>query len=384
MIHQSIRALCCIALMVPLMASAQTPDVGTPFNPAISLILSGTYASMAADPDGYTVSGISLAEETDPGTRGLSVGESELVMSANIDDRFFGRLTAALTPENTVAVEEAFMQTVGLPGGWTVKGGRLLSGIGYQNARHAHSWEFVDTPLVYRALLGNRLADDGVQLAWLAPSERYLELGTEVLRGDGYPAGGAANGGTGTTTLFARTGGDTGAHSSWRLGASYVQARSTERSSGDEDTPDTFTGDSTVADMDFVWKWAEGGDRTRRNATFVMELLQRRESGQFDPAGSGAVAYSGTQTGGYMQTVYGFQPRWRIGARYDWLAIANSGALDPAGHAPTRSSVMLDHAHSEYSRLRLQYNHDLSSPDVDRQVYLQYVMSLGAHGAHSY
>jgi hypothetical protein len=136
--------------------------------------------------------------------------------------------------------------------------------------------------------------------------------------------------------------------------------------------------------MDFVWKWAAGGDWKKRNATVVAELLQRRETGQFDPAGGGAVAYSGIQTGGYVQAVYGFRPRWRIGTRYDWLAADNSGALDAAGHMPTRSSVMLDYAHSEYSQLRLQYNQDLSSPGVDQQVYLQYVMSLGAHGAHSY
>jgi hypothetical protein len=116
----------------------------------------------------------------------------------------------------------------------------------------------------------------------------------------------------------------------------------------------------------------------------VAELLQRSENGQFTPGGGPAAAYRGTQTGGYVHAVYGFRPHWRFGARYDWLNIDNTGALDPAGHAPTRSSVMVDYARSEFSRIRLQYNYDLSSPTADSQVYLQYVMSLGAHGAHSY
>ena len=385
--NQTTRAMRCIVLAILATISVQAANADTnnkTFNPDISLILSGTYSNLSADPDSYAISGISLAEETGPGERGFSIGESELVISANVDDRFFGRFTAALTPENSIEVEEAFIQTVGLPGSLTVKAGRMLSGIGYQNSRHSHTWEFVDTPLVYRALLGNRLADDGIQVTWLAPTDRYLEIGGELLRGEGFPASGAANQGSGTQTLFARTGGDVGTSHSWRLGLSYVQAKAEGRESGDTTTPDSFTGDSNIAGMDFVWKWAEGGDWTKRNAVVVAELLQRRENGQFTPGGGSQTAYNGTQTGGYLQAVYGFRPHWRVGARYDWLDIDNTGALDPAGHMPTRTSIMVDYARSEFSLLRLQYNHDLSSPGADSQVYLQYVMSLGSHGAHSY
>ena len=384
---QTIRMILGVVLAILATTSVSVANAATgnkTFNPDISLILFGTYANLSADPDSYSISGISLAEETGPGERGFSIGESELVMSANVDDRFFGRFTAALTPENSLEVEEAFIQTVGLPGGLTLKAGRMFSGIGYQNSRHSHSWEFVDTPLVYRALLGNRLADDGVQATWLAATDQYLEIGGELLRGDGFPAGGAANQGTGTYTLFARTGGDVGTSHSWRLGMSYVQAKADGRESGDETNLDSFTGNSNITGIDFIWKWAEGGDRTRRNAVIVAELLQRSEDGQFTPGGGAQTAYSGIQTGGYLQAVYGFRPHWRVGARYDWLNIDNTGALDPAGHMPTRTSVMVDYARSEFSRLRLQYNHDLSSPGAESQIYLQYVMSLGSHGAHSY
>lgn len=355
------------------------------FNPAISLILSGKYASLSADPDNYAIPGVSLGEETGPGARGLSLGESELVMSANIDDRFFGRFTAAFTPENTIEVEEAFMQTVGLPGGWTIKGGRMLSDIGYHNAKHFHSWDFVDSPLAYRALLGNRLSDDGLQFTLLAPTDRYLEVGTELLRGDGYPAGGAAEQGVGTKTIFARIGGDVGASHSWRLGLSHVQARADGRKSGDETTPDSFTGNSNITGLDFVWKWAQGGNWKKKNAVFVMEYLRRSEEGLFDPGGAPpVVAYSGTQTGWYGQAVYGFRTYWRAGVRYDWLGTDNTGALSAGGHTSTRTSVMIDYARSEFSRLCLQYNQDLSSPGADQQIYVQYVMSLGSHGAHRF
>ena len=48
-------------------------------------------------------------------------------------------------------------------------------------------------------------------------------------------------------------------------------------------------------------------------------------------------------------------------------------------------SLMLDWAPSEFSRLRAQYNRDNSRPGgADDQWSLQYIMSLGAHGAHAF
>ena len=83
-------------------------------------------------------------------------------------------------------------------------------------------------------------------------------------------------------------------------------------------------------------------------------------------------------------------PQWRAGLRYDQLraqeiaAGVNSALFDTHGHTPWRVSLMLDWSHSEFSRLRLQVNSDHSQPDADSQVFVQYIMSLGAHGAHSF
>src|SRR2546430_8949286 len=61
------------------------------------------------------------------------------------------------------------VQTCALP--ISVKAGRFFSGIGYLNPQHAHTWDFVDNPLAYQAMLGTQFGDDGVQLTWLAPTE---------------------------------------------------------------------------------------------------------------------------------------------------------------------------------------------------------------------
>ena len=46
---------------------------------------------------------------------------------------------------------------------------------------------------------------------------------------------------------------------------------------------------------------------------------------------------------------------------------------------------MVDYSLTEFSRLRLQLASDQAQPGrSDRQLFLQYIMSLGAHAAHSY
>jgi hypothetical protein len=46
---------------------------------------------------------------------------------------------------------------------------------------------------------------------------------------------------------------------------------------------------------------------------------------------------------------------------------------------------MVDWSPTEFSRLRLQYAQDKSRPDAtDQQIFLQYILSLGAHGAHKW
>ena len=45
---------------------------------------------------------------------------------------------------------------------------------------------------------------------------------------------------------------------------------------------------------------------------------------------------------------------------------------------------MIDYSNSEFSRLRLQLQHDESGLEDNDQVILQYIMSIGAHGAHEF
>ena len=126
-------------------------------------------------------------------------------------------------------MEEAYVQTTSLGNGLSLKAGRFFSGVGYLNPQHAHTWDFVDNPLAYQAMLGTQYGDDGVQLTWLAPSDQYIELGAELGRGRGFPGSDAGRNGAGMTALTAHTGGDIGASHSWRAGLSVLNAKASDQ-----------------------------------------------------------------------------------------------------------------------------------------------------------
>ena len=150
--------------------------------------------------------------EIGPGEGSFSLGESEMTLAASVDPYFTAQLTAAITGEDEIEVEEAFFRTLSLPAGFVAKGGRFFSGFGYLNEVHAHAWDFADQPLVYQAFFGNQRAQDGVQLKWIAPTDLFIELGAETGNGDAFPGTRERGNGLNGTTLFGHVGGDLGRH----------------------------------------------------------------------------------------------------------------------------------------------------------------------------
>ena len=355
------------------------------FNPAIGVILQGKASAFSQNPNTYRVLGFPLADEARiPGRRGLSIDESELNLQANVDPYLFGNLTLSIDPDNHLSIEEAFIQTTSVPWGMTLRGGRFFSGIGYLNEQHSHTWDFADQALPYRVFLNNQYDDDGVQLRWLAPTRQFLEFGGELFRGDAFPAGGAARVGFGTHSLFAHTGGDIDDSSSYRTGLSWLRTKASDRTTsvpGDPD--DVFNGNSDTLIWDAVYKWAPDGNPVETNFKLQGEFFARRDDGQFN-----SLPYSGWQTGFYAQAIYQFMPRWRVGARYDQVngnrqtGLLALSTVDNRGITPRRASAMLEYNTSEFGRFRLQYNRDWSRGTPDNQAILQYIINIGAHGAH--
>jgi len=396
----------------PATAAAAPPASGAPaiassgggganaFNPAMSLILSGGYFNTSQDPAKYTITGFPLPPDAPigPGKRGFSLAESELGFSASIDPWLRGAANIALEPDNSVSIEEAFIQTTSLGNGLSLKAGRFFSSIGYLNPQHSHTWDFVDNPLAYQAMLGTQYGDDGMQLSWIAPIDQYLELNAEIGRGLTFPGSNSNINGAGMTALSLHTGGDIGDSSNWRAGVSVLNAKASNQAlvgtnAAGVTVNDIFNGDTRVWVLDGVWKWAPNGNATRTNFKLQGEYLRSTRNGNllYDVGNLDAFGnYRVAQSGWYVQGVYQFMPRWRIGLRTEALNPGTpefdlASALLFSNYRPRKNSVMLDFNPSEFSRIRLQFAQDRAAQGrTDNQIFLQYQMSLGAHGAHSY
>jgi hypothetical protein len=382
----------------PVAAPPAAPAASNAFNPNISLVLGGTYANLSQDPEKYRLQGfLPPAGEVGPGRRGFNLGESELTMAANIDPMFSGQLTFSLSGQDTVGVEEAYVQTRALASGLNIRAGRFLSSIGYLNSQHAHAWDFVDAPLAYQAFLGGQYKPDGVQVKWLAPTDTLVELGAELGSGSSFPGNERNKNGIGAGALYAHVGDDIGASGSWRAGLSLLRTGSANREYEDLGSLNAFSGSSRMLVADAIYKWAPNGNPTQQNFKLQGEYFRRHENGDLASAGASG-SFDSTQSGWYVQGVFQFMPNWRAGLRYDSLSsgtpsigLVNNGTFQAAAfpvlaaYSPSRSSVMVDYSPSEFSRLRLQLARDQSRPGVtDNQVFLQYIMSLGTHAAHAF
>lgn len=382
------------------------------FNPAISLVLQGGFASYSQNPEDFHFEGMPLGGEAGQMDEGLALWETELTASANVDNLFFGQATLGLHThdgEIEVDVEEAFVDTLSLPAGLGLRFGRFYSSVGYLNEHHTHTWDFTDAPLAYQAFLGGQYRDDGVRASWVAPLDSlFVEVGAEALRGDAYPGGGNVGDFGAVRNLFAKVGGDIGRNSSWQVGVSHLDVDVSKRSAGGHahdhggDSP-VFSGDSDLTVVDAVSKTDLGGDRA---LILQGEYLLRDEDGQValsEGGGDALFNYDGEQDGWYLQGIFQFNRQWRAGLRYDRLSADNDLAMvsnkdtgetdeeifeesgyQSSDHDPHRWAAMVDWSPSEFSRLRLQYARDDSGEETDDQLMLQYIMTLGAHGAHRY
>ena len=385
--------------------AAAPASAANSFNPEASLILQGSYTHQQQLADRH-ISGFMSAGHNHGGGNGFNLDHTELVFSAHVDPLWHGHANFALA-DGELEVEEAWFQSLGLDHGLSLKGGRFYSGLGYLNGQHSHAWDFASTPLMYQALFGERFNNDGLQMKWLAPTETFLEFGVEAGRGGGFPSAAGGDNGVGAWSAFFHIGDDVNESHSWRAGLSYLRAKSSGRGSlleanaaDDSDQDTLFSGRSNTWMAEFVWKWAPDGNSRARNFKFQTEYFRRDEQGTLTCSDGGdgicpgdiTATHASRQSGLYAQAVYQFIPHWRVGARWERLdsgkvnyGPALSGVFAPVDYRPERWSLMTDWSPSEFARLRLQYSQDQSMQGItDRQWTLQYVMSLGAHGAHRF
>ncbi|BCU06881.1 TonB-dependent receptor [Allochromatium tepidum] len=405
---------------------------GTAFNPQISVILNGNYYNDGVDGSGAALVGQTLQpsgglahdhdhdQDADHGhshgelNNGFNFSEAELSFSATVDPYFDAATYLAILGDGDVHLEEAWLQTRGLPHGLRVKAGKFLSDFGYANNQHPHAWDFVDQNLAYLNLLGDHgLQDTGVQLTWMPKLPVYTLLGVEALQGDQEVFGATlgesdqhrlgldeTKNGPRLWTLFAKVAPDLGLDHALQFGVSY--ARNTQHQEvhththADEDEihENALAGEADLWGLDLVYKYDGSGPQGQGDFKFQTEYLRSIKDLDIQSSPHPEIIGSPrtfTTDGFYAQALYGIAPRWTAGVRYDVLGLTNevSGGMRADYGSSDRWSLNLTWNLSEFSQLRAQYaRNDILVAANERErfdaFYLQFLMSLGSHGAHTF
>jgi hypothetical protein len=342
----------------------------------------------------------------DPQQRGFNARNIELAFDGAVDPYFegFANIVFKLDNDNEtdVEVEEAFMQTTSLPYNLQLKAGQFFAAFGRLNPTHPHTWDFADTPLVNGLFLGpDGLRGVGAQTSWTLPLPWYSQL---IF---------ASQNGRGSTGFSFRNPGDDGMffdrvttdrearglqdfvwiprwENSVDLSPTQVVLAGVSGAFGSNETGANSRTQIYGGDLFYKWKssHAEGGFPFVKWQT---EGMYRRFEAGRGVDQSFPVAETFHDWGIYSQVLWGFKKGWVAGVRGDYVHMQDSHFTDDLDRqSRSRVSANLTWYPTEFSKLRLQYNHDfleenffLSEREVD-SIFLQFEFILGAHGAHKF
>ena len=342
----------------------------------------------------------------DPQQRGFNARNLELALDGAVDPYFqgFANIVFKLDNDNetSVEVEEAFMQTTDLPWGLQLKTGQFFSAFGRINPTHPHTWDFADDPLVHGLFLGSDgLRGVGAQISWTLPVSWYSQFSLDMQNGRGNTGFSFRNPGE-DGTFFSRLTTDREIRglqdfvyvprweNSVDLGPNQTVLAGISGAFGPNETgADSYT---QIYGADLLYKWkspkAEGGFPFVKWQT---EAMYRRFEAGRGVDQSFPVSETFHDWGLYSQVLWGFKKGWTAGIRGDYVHMQDSAFTNsPDRQSRERISGDLTWYPTEFSKIRLQYNHDFLeendflSPRQADELFLQFEFILGAHGAHKF
>lgn len=403
----------------PLFGSSGQVSSGTGFNPSISVIpdivyshddVDGGAGEILEEADGFHGAHAEGEHEHGGLTQGFNLRETELAFTASVD-AYFDVVALFAASEEGLEAEEVYFQTRRLPGGFQLKGGKFLSGIGYANSHHPHQWDFVDQNLAYELLLGGHgLNEKGLQLTWLPKLPFYLKLGAEALQGenekfsnyvgpeefpgvteDADPRVLTGKAGPRLFTGFLKVGPNLGYSSALQLGASYAHSsvhQEIHDHDGDGNPEGVLDGTGSTWGVDLVYKYDSPREYGAGDLVLQAEYLFRKRDLDILGTPSSVVFRN---DGAYLQAVYGVLPRLQLGARWDAAGFTNErvrAGVKTEYETSTRWTGALTFNPTEFSRIRAQYEHAGIYVGGEKETYGQFVLqvqlSIGAHGAHKF
>lgn len=283
--------------------------------------------------------------------------------------------------------EEAFLKIKDLPGGFELRGGRMLSRFGQHNARHVHAWDFVDTPLVLGRFLGeDGLTLDGGDVTWLHQGIDRI-FGVTLGFGDAHSHGHdhghhdddhdhtgdiAFDHDVFTGRIFGQFRPDD--FNTYEAGFSLAM--------GDEEEGRKVS----VYGLDFAYRWRENGlqpgGRAFNWATeFLYRDVEKKSHGHHDDEEDHDdhdhdMLPGGGEFGFYSKATYTLNQKLDVGARIGYVeGNKNLGTEERFRISPAVTTYL-----DPYRRalLRLQYNYDdLAHGEDAHSIWLQFGLSFG-------
>ncbi len=388
--HGSYRLFVVGLLVLPMVTAVRAAEEPAWLHPVLgpltpSAHFNGAIGDSSGDPESLMVG------HHDPTREDGSVQGIELGLSLRLD-QLEGFATYGISygaeEEWEREWEEAFLKLSELPGGFEVRGGRMLGRYGKQNARHLHAWNFVDMPLVLGRFLGEHgLLYDGGDVTWLS---RGIELtygmtvgygdaiahehGEEHPEEDGHDHAEeiAFENGVGSARLFSQF--RRNDFSTYESGLSLAIGK------------DDADRDITVAGIDFTYAWRENGmGPGGRALTWTTEILLRdvdgvsEEHGHENEMGSeeehGGLP-GGSEYGFYTEVVYTMYQSLDLGARLGYVEGNDSLETEERYQISPAVTAFLDP--NRRVSLRTQYNYDdLADGTEEHSVWLQLGLSWG-------
>ena len=311
----------------------------------------------------------------DPSRNGFTIQNVELTMAGAVDPYFDAQanIVALINArgETQVELEEAYMATRSLPWGLQVKAGQSFwnSAVKTSNIRTpGTSWT---SPVIMSRMFGpDGLRDQGVRVSWLTPAPWYSELyfGAYNARGEtvtsflfdessqvgGYqlvPRDGARHANDFLYLARWLNGFDVGTDTSVNAGLSALRGSKCDR----------YGAFTNIYGADLYVKWRP--PINQRGFPFIgwqTELMYRNYEA-IDSAGLGLPNTTLKDWGYYTQLLWGFSPGWVAALRFEQAKVTIPMAMQqpiPCETGVGASRPISTWYPTEFSKLRLQYNHD--------------------------
>jgi len=299
----------------------------------------------------------------------LALREAEFSFQAIIDPYARGDFFVSMGA-NGAEIEEGYLTFPALPGGFSLRVGRMRADFGKINALHDHVLPWLDRPLVTFNLLGGDptdtdagIKDEGMSISRILPSPRglFLEGTAEVYAGNSGSLFTATKHSDVSNIDHLRAYHDFSESTNLELGGSYARGYN---NLGPGFTTQLFGTDATLR-----WKPLRRSIYRSFNARAEVDWSRREQ-----PATTLAAH------GFFASSEYQFARRWFAGVRLDWSQHAQQPTVHDSGE-----SAILTFWPSEFSQIRAQFRRtNYAQGFVANELLFQFQYSLGAHGAHPF